>query len=213
MSFTFTVSAAALRNIRPFTSTEASRPVLNGILIESTGAMVATNGHILLARAPGHSDVEVPPARDVIVRLNKAAPKWARWATVADVDDVPTYNDVSLVVKMWDDKGKVDYIPATEIPGPFPAWRNAIPRDASAGAPLPPVDPRHLDRFAVEGCETVRFFAGENPERAVRVAFAGYPKYVGLLMPRRTDEWSMEMVPDLPRFTDFPSPPAVSDAA
>lgn len=204
MSFPFTVSAAALRNVRPFTSTEESRPILNGILIEASGAMCATNGHVLLARAPGHPDDEMPPARDVIVRLDKAVPRWAEWATVTDVDDVPTHHEVALVVKVWNEKGKVDYISAKEIPGPFPNWRAVMPRTASATASLPPVDPRYLERFAVEGCETVRFFAGKDPERPVRVVFAGRPEYVGLLMPKLCDEWSADSVPDLPSFTEHP---------
>lgn len=48
----FTVSAETLRHVRPFASREESRPILNGVCIESTGVIVATNGHRLLAVAP-----------------------------------------------------------------------------------------------------------------------------------------------------------------
>lgn len=214
MPFHFTVSAAALRDLRPFTSTDESRPILNGILIESTGAMCATNGHVMLARAPEHPDAMRPPARDVIVRLSKAIPKWAEFAEISDVPDVPSvaFQEAPLVVKVWNDRGKVDYIPATEVAGPFPNWRAVMPRQASASAPLPPVDPRLLERFAVEGCEAVRFFADENPGRAVLVAFDGRPEYVGILMPRVSNHWAAGEVPPLPEFTNYPEPPAAQAA-
>lgn len=217
MPFAFTVSASALRDLRPFTSTEESRPILNGILIEHTGAMCATGGHVMLARAPEHSDTMRPPARDVIVRLSKAVPKWADVAEISDVRDMPLVSvfDAPLLVKVSNAKGKVEYITAVEVAGPFPNWRNVMPRHASATAPLPPVDPKLLERFAVEGCRAVRFFADANsPEtRAVRVAFEGRPEYVGVLMPRRSDELNTETAPPLPDFTDIPTAPAVSEAA
>lgn len=217
MPFAFTVSASALRDLRPFTSTEESRPILNGILIETSGAMCATNGHVMLAVGPNAASVAPAPARDVILRLDKPVPKWAEFVDVPNVPDVPdsNYADVPLVLKVSNSKGKVDYIPAAEVAGPFPTWRNVMPRQASATAPLPSVDPNLLQRFAVEGCPAVRFFADANsPEsRAVRVAFEGRPEYVGVLMPRRSDELNTETVPPLPDFTDMPTAPAVSEAA
>lgn len=213
MPFTFTVSAAALRNLRPFASTEESRPIINGILIERTGAMCATSGHVMLAREHAHG--ETSPARDLIVRLHKAIPKWAEYADISNVPDVPdaSFQDTEIVVKVWNAKGKVDYIPASEVAGPFPNWRAVLPRNASISAPLPPVDPRLLERFAIEECETVRFFADENPGRPVRVAFGGYPGYVGVLMPMRSVEWPGETVPELPSFTDIQQAPVVPAAA
>ena len=217
MPFAFTVSASALRDLRPFTSTEESRPILNGILIETSGAMCATGGHVMLAVGPNAASVAPAPARDVIIRLDKAVPKWAEFVDVPDVPDVPdsSYADVPLVLKVTNSKGKVDYIPAAEVAGPFPNWRNVMPRYASATAPLPSVDPNLLQRFTVEGCPAVRFFADANsPEsRAVRVAFEGRPEYVGVLMPRRSDELNTETAPPLPDFTDIPTAPAVSEAA
>lgn len=215
MPFHFTVSAAALRDLRPFASTEESRPILNGILVESTGAMCATNGHVMLARAPEHPDTMRPPIRDVVVRLSKAVPKWAEFADISDVPDVPSvsFQDAPLVVKVWNAKGKVDYIPASEVAGPFPNWRAVMPRNASAGAPLPPVDPRSLERFAVEGCQAVRFFADASATRAVLVAFDGRPEYVGILMPTVSNAWTAGEVPPLPGFTDTPQAPAAEQAA
>jgi len=213
MSFSFTIPAVSLRNVRPFTSTEESRPILNGILIESTGALCATNGHVMLAVAPGADGTTSAPARDVIIRLSKAVPKWAEFAEFADVPDAPAanYADVPLVVRVSNGKGKVDYIPAVEVAGPFPNWRAAMPRHVSATAPLPPVDPGLLDRFAIEGCNTIRFYA-ENMSRAVRVAFSDRPGYVGVLMPK-SGELAAETVPDMPSFTESPQAPAIPQAA
>ncbi len=171
----------------------------------------------MLARAPEHLDAMRPPARDVIVRLSKAVPKWAEVAEISDVPDMPPVSgsDAPLMVKVSNAKGKVEYITAVEVAGPFPIWRNVMPRYASATAPLPPVDPKLLERFAVEGCQAVRFFADANSPatRAVRVAFEGRSEYVGILMPTRSKEWDAETVPPLPSFTDIPPAPAVSEAA
>lgn len=206
MPFAFTVSASALRDLRPFTSTDASRPILNGILIETSGALCATNGHVMLAVGPDAAGIAPAPARNVIIRLDKPVPKWAEFVDVPNVPDVPdsNYADVPLVLKVSNSKGKVDYIPATEVAGPFPNWRGVLPHQASATAPLPAVDPNLLQRFAVEGCEVVRFFAGATDTSAIRVCFENRPEYVGVLMPRRSAELCDDAAPDMPTFTEYP---------
>jgi len=212
MSFSFTVSASALRDVRPFASTDASRPILNGILIETSGALCATNGHVMLAIGPDAAEVAPAPARNVIIRLDKPVPKWAEFVDVPNVPDVPdsSYADVPLVLKVSNSKGKVDYIPAAEVSGPLPNWRSVMPRNASATAPLPPVDPNLLQRFAVEGCGVVRFFAGASETSAVRVAFEDRPEYIGLLMPKRSAEWGGNVTPAMPSFTEYPQTEAAA---
>ena len=208
----FTVSAASLRDARPFTSTQESRPILNGILIESTGTIVATDGHTMLVQAGGTADAETAPARDVIIRLDKAIPKWAEFVHI-EIPDSPAANcaDVPLVLKVTSGKGKVDYITAAEVAGPFPNWRQVLPRTASATAPLPPVNPALLDRFAIEGCGAIRMFADDNPSRPVRVAFDGRPKCIGILMPMASNTWTAGNVPELPA-TDRPPVPVAAAA-
>lgn len=183
----FTTNAETLRLVRPFASTEASRPILNGVCIESTGVIVATNGHRLLAVAP--IDASEPPTADTIVRLPKAVPSWADTA-VFDMPDGATDGTMGTVT-YWGKK-KTDVHPAVYVEGPYPHWRNVLPREVARNHPMPPVNGEYLSDFAAcdqSGRGEVWIAPDVHIGRAMRVEVAGRPNYVGLLMPMRADAW------------------------
>jgi hypothetical protein len=194
----FTVAAESLRHVRPFASTDASRPILNAICLESTGVIVATNGHRLLAIAPVGEYEGAPPV-DVLVRLPKAVPTWAEHAAI-DVPDDATDGAMGTVTYL-NNRGKQDVHPCVYVEGPYPTWRNVLPRVASRSNVLPPINGEYVGDFAACASKGNIFFAPDaNMSRAIRVEMAGRPNYVGVLMPLVATLWD-EITP-LPALVD-----------
>lgn len=204
----FTVRADAWRRVAPHVSKEESRPVLNGVLVETTGIVCATNGATMGAFAHACPDAEDRPERDVIVSLDKAPP--AKCGTI-------TFHP-SGIASFVSEGGSVEIGRATwhEIEGPFPSWRRVMPRELPAlpgtstngradFAPvaLPAVAPGALSRFILAADTKIDdrrllCFPDANPNRAITVRVWGVPEFVGLLMPC--------MTPDaLPALTTVPA--------
>lgn len=185
----FTVSAETLRHVRPFCSNDANRPVLGGVCIETTGVVAATNGHRLLAVAPLDDGYQTPAA-DVVVRLPKAAPSWAI-AAHFDIPDDAT--DGTLGTVTYVGTKKQDVHPAVFVAGPYPYWRQTVPREVARNHAMPPINGEYLADFAAcANAGSVWVLPDVRPERAMRVEMQNRPNYLGVLMPMRADHWPAE---------------------
>ena len=175
-----TVSVPALRSVLPHVSTEASRPVLNGVLLEPAGVVVATNGKTLAAHKFAVSGV----TRPIILAFPKLPAKAAtlEFAMPDRIDIAP------IVARVLAASGlELDRVILREVEGPFPAWRNVFP--ASDAKPIPAIciDPELVARFVVKGGKALESVLLEffEPQSAVRVTYANNADFAGLIMPIR----------------------------
>jgi hypothetical protein len=189
--FTISLNATDIRNAQRFVTEDVSRPLLQGISVESTGVICATNGHALLAIAPDSGVNTNRPHRDVLLKFAKRIPGWATGLTLKIAENMGEH---SYVVDCTNGRGKLESIVATEIIGPFCNWRQVLPHDdlVSERHPFPPVNGEYVARFAA--CSekgSVRFAAQENAARAVRV-YLPESRYVGVLMPLHHDQCGVD---------------------
>lgn len=206
---TLTIAAPDLRALRPFCSRDVSRGAITGILIERSGVAVATDGHTLMAAAPmtepnPHSDY-TRPHRDVVLQFEKPIPTWAEWVTL-DIDDDAPKDTRAYVVRFF--SARKDAIGScVELAGPFPNWRQVIPRDDElcGTAPTPLLNGTYVERFSV-GSGRVHLVAQSNPSRAVAV-FPEEPRYFGLIMPVVDQERVLGKSRPVPEFVrTYPTP-------
>lgn len=149
-------------------STEHSRPILNGVLIEvrsSALRFVATNGHRLATAtatlsepAAGDADLIVPPrALDALTRLASEGTVHLTW----------TDNHISAET----DGGSVQ---ARLIEGPYPNWRQVVPESAEGWLTV--------DRAAL--IAATRRALVTAPDETGRIAYTVGAEGVGLVADR-----------------------------
>jgi len=202
MSHVITLSADTLRRILPHVASEDRRPTLSGVLLEASGAVVATDGHTLAA-IPGAILEGV--AADVIVRFMEP-----RKLTAQKVERVTlTLADVSprasIAVALLDSYDRVIGASLAEVvEGPFPDWRCVFRTLGERSAvQAVAVDPDKLARFTANvggkkyktPAVTLDFY---GPERAAVVRWDG-SEGVGMIMPCRFGE----LATGVPAWLDF----------
>jgi hypothetical protein len=177
-----TLSLRSLRYVLPHVSTEASRPILGGVILEPSGSIVATNGKTLVAHAHAVSGV----TRPIIIGFPKIAAKGDTLEfTMPDTTGGP------IVARVFGERGpELETIVLREIEGPFPNWRAVFPTYDAKPVPSLGVDPELVARFHVKGSKkteavALEFFA---PESAIRVTYPERPEVAGLIMPIRVNQ-------------------------
>lgn len=183
---TITLCADALRLALPHVSREESRPILNGLLVESTGVVVAANGATFAAvedAAWADDDRNTRPHADVIVRFHKPRETTAKRIVRVEIDIDGTVTS-GIVARLYGHVGQVGVTLVDIVEGPFPNWRQVVPTgDGEAireiGFKLDDVG----DRFA--GWGPIRLTFGKGPDAAVIVTAPDNPGAFGLWMPAR----------------------------
>jgi hypothetical protein len=180
---TITIAADTLRLALPHLSTEASRPILNALCVESTGVIVATNGHTLAAipAAATWSEDDDAPASDVLIRFHKPREAMARKVEAVrfDSDGTP---QAGVVVTLLGTCGTVIGAALADIvDGPFPDWRQVVPREEKREAVSHiGMNPDVLARFDSWGTMSLTFH-GERTGVVIRSSTNEHA--IGLLMP------------------------------
>jgi hypothetical protein len=175
-----TLSLRSLRYVLPHVSAESSRPILGGVLLEPSGAIVATNGKTLVAHAHAVSGV----TRPVIVAFPRIA---AKGDTLEFT--MPSEEDASpIVARVLTERGmEIERVILREVEGPFPNWRAVFPTSDAKPVPSLGVDPELVARFYVKGSKNMESIALEffHAESAIRVTYPKRPEVAGLIMPVR----------------------------
>jgi hypothetical protein len=177
-----TLSVRALRYVLPHVSTESSRPILGGVLLEPCGVIVATNGKTLVAHAHAVSGVTRP--------LILAFPKIAAKGDTLEFTMPEADSSSPIVARVLASSGmELERIILREVEGPFPNWRNVFPASDAKPVPSIGVDPELIARFHMKGKSlesiALEFFA---PESAIRVTYPKNDDVAGLIMPVRVNE-------------------------
>lgn len=175
-----TLSVPALRSVLPHVSTEASRPILNGVLLEPAGVVVATNGKTLAAHRFAASGVTRPTIL--------AFPKLPAKADTLEFAMPMVYSREPIVARVLAASGlELDRVILREVEGPFPPWRNVFPASDAKPIPAIGIDPELVARFAVKGGKALEPVALEffHAESAVRVTYPNNADFAGLIMPIR----------------------------
>jgi hypothetical protein len=180
---TITIAADALRLALPHTSTEESRPILNALCVEAGGEIIATNGHTLAAipAAATFGEDGDAPTGDVLIRFHKP-----REAMAKKVESVSFTSDGTpargVLVTLHGKYGAViGHTLADIVEGPFPQWRQVIPReDRREAVGGLGINPDVVERFAAWGTLSLTFHGERN---AVVVRSHANEHAVGLLMP------------------------------
>ena len=177
-----TVSVPALRSVLPHVSTEASRPILNGVFLEPAGVVVATNGRTLAAHKFAASGV----TRPVIL----AFPKLPAKAATLEFPMPENGDSTPIVARVLSASGlELDRVILREVEGPFPTWRNVFPASDAKPIPAIGIDPELVARFTVKGGKALEPVALEffHAESAVRVTYPNNADFAGLIMPIRVN--------------------------
>ena len=174
-----TLSVRALRYVLPHVSTEASRPILGGVLLEPSGVIVSTSGKTLVAHKTAASGV----TRPLIIAFPKISAKAALIEFL-----MPDVTGGPIVARVVGDRGlEIETIVLREVEGPFPTWRAVFPASDAKPVPSLGVDPELVARFHVKGAKALEsialeFFAAES---AIRVTYPKNEDVAGLIMPVR----------------------------
>lgn len=191
------IESAALSYVLPHVSKEASRPVLNGVLVEPSGVIVATSGKTMMAHRGAPTGATAP----VIIRFRKPKDTTARKVAYVMLD-VPESGHVVEVSTFDGDDRLLGVTLADLVEGPYPNWRGVFPAgDAPGiGAPCLGVDPALLGLFATPNNSPVQlaFYGTGKP---VLVTYPSVPNAAGLLMP-----CTIEADPSVPLWTLAPAP-------
>ena len=175
-----TLSVPAIRFVLPHISTEASRPILNGVLLEPAGVVVATNGKTLAAHKFAVSGV----TRPIIL----AFPKLPAKAATLEFAMPPVDSREPIMARVLAASGlELDRVILREVEGPFPNWRNVFPASDAKPIPAIGIDPDLVARFVVKGAKELEpvlleFFDAQS---AVRVTCPNNADFAGLIMPIR----------------------------
>jgi DNA polymerase III sliding clamp (beta) subunit (PCNA family) len=170
----------------PHVSVEASRPILNGVLLEPAGVVVATNGRTLAAHKFAASGV----TRPVIL----AFPKLPAKAATLEFPMPENGDSTPIVARVLSASGlELDRVIIREVEGPFPAWRNVFPASDAKPIPAIGIDPELVARFAVKNGTGKNHLLTTEPvafeffhaESAVRVTYPKNDDFAGLIMPTR----------------------------
>jgi hypothetical protein len=181
-----TITADSLRLALPHVSTEASRPIINALCVESAGAIVATNGRTLAAIPAaatfGEDDALFAPTDTaVLIRFHKPREATARKVEAIrfDSDGTPT---TGIVVTLLSSYGQVIGATLADIiEGPFPTWRQVVPAStAAAPVSILGLSPDVVARFEAWGMIALTL---HGPSGAAIVRAHSHPEAFGLLMP------------------------------
>lgn len=200
--FSLDLNAADVRHAMKFASRDLWRPMLRGVLIEPSGVMVATNGHILMAITPETGGPR--PPREVVLSF-KAVPK----SCTSILVDIPAEPSARPLVCEFLSVAKKKFSPTIrsfglvdEIAGKFPNWRNVVPKqeDLHEGMPIPTVNGEYVERFRSGVNGGIRLCAQRKPDSAIVVTCMN-PRYFGVLMPLRNVDRPMgaPIIPHLVR--------------
>ena len=180
-TFSLRLDAADLRHAAKFASKEPSRPALHGVLVETTGVIVATNGHVLMAIEP-RERAESP--RDVVLLFEQKIPNWVRTVTI----DVPTDTTHGVMLAAYrGTNGKKAHAAVEDVHVPYPAWRQVMSPSVgkwTTDARTPTLAAKYIALFSTEGHGGVRLFA-QDKNNGVLLVRTNEPRYVGILMPMR----------------------------
>jgi hypothetical protein len=179
--YAFRLDAADVRIAQRHVSDSEHRGPIRGMLVEENGTIAATDGHTLFACAPDPAVNCNTPPRAMILRFAKAIPTWATWI---DITPSETRTDAPIVATCSNARGKQAELIVHELAGPFPQWRQVVPRALEVTAPLPPINPALLERFSYGQTARVLCVAQRNPEAAILVHMPT-ARYLGLIMPMR----------------------------
>jgi hypothetical protein len=185
------IQSSALAFVLPHVCREESRPILGGVCVEPSGAIVATDGKTLCAHQSGASGAEAP----VILRFHKPRELVARKveAVEMDTDGTPARN---LVATLLDKYGAPCGVTGCDVvEGPYPAWRQVVPH----GDPVPTaalaLNPEMVARFD-RGDGTAATFTLYGPDKALLVTYGPRRDVVGLCMPCRMMDATPPAAPD-----------------
>lgn len=184
---TITILADALRFALPHVSTEERRPILNGLLVEPSGVICATNGHSMLAYRHAATGATAP----VILAFAKPTEvtKKAVHSITLEVPEADANGNVRAVTgivatvrDMFEHPIGVTLVDIVE--GPFPYWRQVFPR--------PDQEAVSTDYIGFSPAVAARFNKSSDkpyhmtlygPQRAVVVQWAHDGNALGLWMP------------------------------
>ena len=200
--FTVTVSAAALRRVSAFVSSEAFRPVLHGVLLEPSGILVATDGYTMLVERNAiviDPDAPAIPSRPVLLRVPASLLRGkVHTITFTVTEYAPEYAVEIQAESRFSNGMTAAKVFTEELAGPFPNWRQVLPAGQRPDANVPTLDARLLGRFSFNGKDRtpVTLTAGANDGAAVLVSFSSLlPDTFGLIMPCQGNEPAVREVP------------------
>jgi len=209
----FSVLPRAIVALNAIRSTDATRPVLNGVHLAPDGTMTATDGHCLLtwrnAAEFDDTDGATAGALGYVLEITTALLKLAKGkkcsALALEISgDVAKWTATTANGFRDDNTATL----ARVMDGPYPRYRQVIPRDVPevVGA-LPSLNAEYLGRFAlVDPTESNGLtLTPTGPMRPVLVTFQNNPDAFGLIMPL-VDK-------DAPRAVPAWVHPVTSDAA
>lgn len=182
-----------LKAVQPFISKEETRYYLNGIGIDPSGVLIATDGHRLGAIKPveffGKCDMFILPA-DSIKKILSVKP---------DTKHLPLYVTLDPVAKTAtihhgataDNRMVLASFPMTPIDGTFPDWRRVIPKDEAFEKPAHAgFNANYLSAFASLG-EHLKLKLNSDPKGpSVMQGNTSEWEALGVLMPMRTDDFA-----------------------
>ena len=187
-----------LKHVMQFMSAEESRPLLQHVLVEKNGTMVATNGHCLMAIAPDQPTV-LP--RAVLIGFPHIKKSDIRESDVVEMqlpNDEPK-SDTPVVATLKHEAAVRRYIVLMDgNASDYPNWRNALPAEDKwdVTAPVPSLNALYLSRFATDLVGRIKLISQGHPERAVRVVTSN-SRHLGIVMPLRDlDEAHLPTYPE-----------------
>lgn len=209
MRYNISITANALRYVLPHVSSEASRPILSGVLVKETGTIAATNGKTLACHL--HAATIAAPYGDSAGRalLVFQKPKAVIARNVETVSVALETGNDSATVTLFDSRGNVLGLTLATVldPKEYPNVDHLLAgvgeRVTDGGKPIPriAIDPELFTLFSVttgkyrspEPCELLF----SDSRSSVSVLWHRNPDAFGLIMPCQPLEAS-----DLPSRAD-----------
>jgi hypothetical protein len=203
----FTILPRAIVALNAIRSTEASRPILNGVHLAPDGTMTATDGRVLLTwRAAAKYDGDVlavvsPTMADAfgmnglpntassdgyVLEITPALLKLAKLRK-CDRLALEITDDVARWTATQSNGLEVGVTLTRVLEGPYPDYRQAIPREVpEVAGEMPILNAEFLGRFALAaGSSGSVTLTPTGPERCVCLTFSHNPDAFGLIMPLR----------------------------
>jgi hypothetical protein len=177
---TMMIKADILKAMLVVAPTKDVRYYLNGILVEPSGAIVATDGHrVLVARGAASED---PEAKDVIIPTDAVKQALA--------------GKLEYLTLTGNKLGNVEFTPCE---GTFPEWRRVVPTEISSSEETNRAqfnasyvgDFGKIAKILTGNVENLHLLV-PDPNHPAGVLFAGRDDVLGVLAPRKaqivTDE-------------------------
>lgn len=193
-SIQFEVRAEALLAASHFATKEESRPILQGILIEKAGpnaCVVGTDGHTMLAYCYGRDgDVkDNGPETDLILVADWRRLK-VKSLTVPAACFRRGVGPGEWQILTYGRNGAENILNAREVEGPYPQWRQVMPREDELGGAIGAIELNLglAARFAKSFGERANLTFLGDPKRALVVRNGNEPNMLGLWMPKQLDD-------------------------